>query len=100
MQLTSNILALEELASEKGLKNPLAAFFAAVKNNWQPKNDKQSWWTAAGIALGSERRDRLIAYVTEFDRVLTVCFTNGQQIPFSEAKAMSWDAIATQGGSV
>ena len=98
LQLESNIQALEELAATKGLKNPIAAFNASIKDNWQPKNDKQSWWSAAAAALGRERRDRLITYVTEFDRVLVVCFANGKQLPFDEAKAMDWDALAVLGG--
>lgn len=97
-QLESNILALEEEAAAKGLDKPIAAFFAAVKNNWQPKGDKQSWWERAAVALGRERRDRLIACVTELNRQLVVCFSNGQQIPFEEAVGMTWDAIALFGG--
>ena len=99
-QLRANILALEEEAATKGLDKPLAAFFACVKDNWQPRNDKQSWWERAAIGLGRERRLRLISCVTELWGRVMVCFANGRQIPLDEAMTMEWDAIAQLGGEV
>lgn len=96
--LNQNILALEEFAATKGLDKPLAAFFACIKDNWQPKNDKQAWWTAAAAALGREKRDKLIRHIIEIDGVLTVCFSNKKILPFDEAKALDWDALSMFGG--
>lgn len=97
-QLERNLLALEEEAATKGLKKPLAAFISCVEDNWQPRNDKQTWWERAAEALGRERRDRLIAHVTELWGRVVVCFTNGRQIPLDEALSISWEALAQLGG--
>lgn len=97
-QLERNLLALEEEAAAKGLKKPVAAFMSCVEDNWQPRNDRETWWQRATEALGKERRDRLIAHVTELWGRIVVCFTNGHQIPLDEALGMSWDALAQLGG--
>jgi len=63
-QLEPNISALEEEAATKGLKSPIAAFKYFVMNNCQPRLwDRQSWWNRAAVALGKERRNRLIQAV-------------------------------------
>jgi hypothetical protein len=96
-QLERNISALEEEAATKGLKSPIGAFKYFIKNNCQPRDERQSWLHRAAAALGKERRDRLIQVVTEYAGALRVFFTNGRQIALAEAQGMTWEAIAALG---
>jgi len=96
-QLKSNMSALEEESATKGLKSPIAAFKYFVTNNCQPRNDRQSWWNRASVALGKERRDLLIQSVFEYAGEVVVLFTNTQRITLTQAQEMTWEAIATLG---
>jgi hypothetical protein len=79
------------------LKSPIAAFKYFVTNNCQPRNDRQSWWNTASVALGKERRDLLIQSVFEYAGEVVVLFTNAQRITLTQAQGMTWEAIATLG---
>lgn len=95
--LQRNILALENYAAKEPLKSPIAAFFKAVNQNWQPKNDRQAWWTMAESMLGKERRDSLIAFCSEIGTQTVVRFNNGVEVLLDDVLGMSWDAIAQIG---
>lgn len=97
-QLDRNISALEEEAATKGLKSSIGAFKYFIKNNCQPRDERQSWLHRAAAALGKERRDRLIQAVTEYAGALKVFFTNGRQIALAQAQRMTWEEIAVLGG--
>lgn len=92
-RLQQNILALEEYALKEPLKNPIAAFLKSVRQNWQPRNDRQAWWDKATAVFGKEKRDRLINFVTEINKEATVYFCNGKAISLTLALSMSWDQI-------
>ncbi len=96
-QLKSNISALEEESASKGLKSPIAAFKYFVTNNCQPRNDRQSWWNRAAVALGKERRNLLIQSVFEYAGEVVVLFTNAQRITLTQAQGMTWEAITSLG---
>lgn len=96
-QLERNVSALEEEAATKGLRSPIGAFKHFIKNNCQPRDERQSWLHRAAVALGKERRDRLIRAVTEYAGAIRVFFTNGRQIALAQAQVMTWEAIAALG---
>jgi len=96
-QLERNVSALEEEATTKGLKSPIAAFNYFVTHNCQPRNDRQSWWYRAASALGKQRRDQLIQAVTEYAGEVVIMFTNGQRLLLAQAQGMTWEAIALFG---
>ncbi len=96
-QLEHNVSALEEEATTKGLKSPIAAFNYFVSNNCQPRNDRQSWWNRASSALGKQQRDRLLQSVTEYAGEVMVMFTNGRRLALTQAQGMTWEAIAALG---
>ncbi len=93
-QLERNIAALEEEAATKGLKTPIGALKHFVSNNCQPRYDRRVWWSRAAVALGKERRDRLLQAVPEYAGQVWVLFTNGQRVLLAEAQKMSWEALA------
>lgn len=102
-RLHNNITALEEEAAKNGLKNPIASCIAAIKRNWQPRMDAQTWWDAAAKNLGREQRDKLIQNVTrlatpEGRQEVFVIFKTGRILKLAEAYALDWDAIAAFGG--
>jgi hypothetical protein len=66
-------------------------------NNCQPRNDRQSWWNRAAVALGKQRRDLLIQSVIEYAGATWVMFTNGHRVTLQEVQGLSWEAIATLG---
>lgn len=92
-QLERNVLALEEEAATKGLRSPIGAFKHFIKNNCQPRDERQSWSHGAAAALGKERRDQLIQVVTEYAGAIQVFFTNGRQITLSQVQCMTWEAM-------
>jgi len=96
-QMERNVSALEEEATTKGLKSPIAAFKYFVTHNCQPRNDRQSWWNRAASALGKQRRNQLIQSVTEYLGEMVVMFTNGQRLTLTQAQGMTWEAIAALG---
>ena len=96
-QLERNVRALEEEAATEGLKSPIAAFKYFVANNCQPRNDPQSWWNQASVALGKQQRDHLIQSVTEYLGEVVVIFTNGRRLALAQAQGMSWEAITLFG---
>jgi len=99
-QLERNVSALEEEATTKGLKSPIAALKYFVANNCQPRNDRQSWWNRAAAALGKDRRSKLIQAVFEHAGDAVVMFTNGRRLPLAQAQGMSWEVIAALGDEV
>ncbi len=99
-QIERNVSALEEEATTKGLKSPIAALKYFVINNCQPRNDRQSWWNRAAAVLGKERRSKLIQAVFEHAGEVVVMFTNGRRLPLAQAQGMSWEVIAALGDEV
>ena len=93
VQLERNVSALEEEATTKGLKSPIAAFKYFVTHNCQPQNDRQAWWNKAAAALGKQQRNCLIQSVTEYAGEVLVMFTNGRRLALAQAQEMTWEAI-------
>jgi len=96
-QLERNVSALEEESATIGLKSPIAALKHFVANNCQPRNDRQAWWNRAEVALGKQRRSKLIQAVFEHAGEAVVMFTNGRRLPLAQVQRMSWEAIVVLG---
>ena len=100
-QAQMNVTALENLATKKGLNNPVAAFISAIKNNWKPHligdhsmlTNKDVWWKEAAVIWGREKRDKLFSALTELHGETLLFLTNGKTIEFEDVQSMSWEMI-------
>lgn len=89
------------------MEYPNAFLIHALNAGWKPRNWRDEylddpnfkspclrWWEGAGVAWGTEVRDRLIADVNETDDSYEyVLFANGKTLSLRVVRAWGWERV-------
>ena len=94
------------------MQHPNAFLIKALNEGWKPwrwrdewledpnfKSPCLLWWEEAAFSLGVDKRNALIADVTEDERGKEyVLFTNGETLTLARAKSLGWERLLEYAG--